>query len=266
MMGCMASISPGEDRPGGADRPVGAGESAPGAPLPRRSELARMIDHTLLRPEAVGEEVLALCTEATELGVATVCVAPTHVYLAAAAARRSGPDGTQARSADPAFAVASVIGFPHGTHLTVVKAEEARRAVADGADEIDLVIDLACAMEENWRSIEAEIAEVRLSVPPHVILKVIIESALLPDASIAAACRAAESAGAEFVKTSTGFHPAGGASLRAVRVMRATIGGRLGIKASGGIRTAEQALAFVEAGATRLGMSATRDVLAAVPE
>ncbi|WP_241251257.1 deoxyribose-phosphate aldolase [Candidatus Protofrankia californiensis] len=253
--------------PAGADRPAGAGGAVPGPPAPpRRSELARMIDHTLLRPEATGEEILALCTEATELGVGTVCVAPTHVYLAAAAARRERPKDTQDQPDDPAFAVASVIGFPHGTHLTVVKAQEARRAVADGADEIDLVIDLACAMEENWRSIEAEIAEVRLAVPPHVILKVIIESALLPDAGIAAACRAAEAGGAEFVKTSTGFHPAGGASLRAVRAMAATIGGRLGIKASGGIRTAEQALAFVSAGATRLGMSATRDVLAAVPE
>ncbi|WP_250280176.1 deoxyribose-phosphate aldolase, partial [Frankia sp. Cppng1_Ct_nod] len=234
--------------PDGEGRPTGSGGSGSGSAPPRRAELARMIDHTLLRPEATGEEILALCTEATELGVAAVCVAPTHVYLAAAATRRGGLDGTRDQSDDPAFAVASVIGFPHGTHLTVVKAEEARRAVADGADEIDLVIDPACAMEENWRSIETEIASIRLSVPSHVILKVIIESALLPDASITAACRAAEAAGAEFVKTSTGFHPAGGASLRAVRAMAAAVGGRLGIKASGGIRTAEQALAFIEAG------------------
>ncbi|WP_254857640.1 deoxyribose-phosphate aldolase [Protofrankia sp. BMG5.30] len=263
----MTSLPAGADRPAGTGGTGGTGATVPGPPAaPRRSELARMIDHTLLRPEATGEEILALCGEATELGVGAVCVAPTHVYLAAAAARRGRPKDERAAADDPAFAVASVIGFPHGTHLTAVKAQEARRAVADGADEIDLVIDLACAMEENWRSIETEITEVRLAVPPHVILKVIIESALLPDASITAACRAAEAGGAEFVKTSTGFHPAGGASLRAVRAMAAAVGGRLGIKASGGIRTAEQALAFVGAGATRLGMSATRDVLAGVPE
>jgi deoxyribose-phosphate aldolase len=226
----------------------------------RRAELAQMMDHTLLRPEATADEIVALCDEAARLRVKAVCVAPTHVYLAAAAARRNG--GT---ADDPAYAVASVIGFPAGTHLTVIKAEEARRAVADGADEIDMVIDPANAMEENWRAMEIEIGEIRLSVPPHILLKVIIESALLPDANIASACRAAEAAGAEFVKTSTGFHPAGGASLRAVRVMAATVGGRLGIKASGGVRTAEQALAFIAAGATRLGTSGTAAILAQVP-
>lgn len=227
-------------------------------PALRRSELARMIDHTLLRPDATGEEIVALCSDAAKLGVGAVCVAPTHVYLAAASARQNGSD------AEPSFAIASVIGFPHGTHLTVIKAEEARRAVADGATEIDMVIDIANAMDENWRTIETEVTEVRLSVPPHVVLKVILETALLPDESIAAACRAAEAGGAEYVKTSTGFHPAGGASIRAVRAMAAAVGGRLGIKASGGIRTAEQALAYIDAGATRLGLSATKDVLAGI--
>ncbi|MEX5633006.1 deoxyribose-phosphate aldolase [Parafrankia sp. FMc2] len=236
----------------------GPGPASSPAP-PRRAELARIIDHTLLRPEATGEEIVTLCADAAKLGVGTVCVAPTHVYLAAASARQDGKD------VEPSFAVASVIGFPHGTHLTVMKAEEARRAVADGATEIDMVIDIANAMDENWRAIETEITEVRLSVPPHVLLKVILETALLPDESITAACRAAESGGAEFVKTSTGFHAAGGASLRAVRAMVAAVGGRLGVKASGGIRTSQQALAFVEAGATRLGLSATKDILAELP-
>lgn len=247
--------------PAGPDRPApGADFDAAGRRVaPRRAELARMIDHTLLRPEATGEEIVNLCADAAKLGVGTVCVAPTHVFLAAASARQDGKD------ADPSFAVASVVGFPHGTHLTVIKAEEARRAVADGATEIDMVVDIANIMDENWRAIETEITEVRLSVPPHVILKVILETALLPDESIAAACRAAEDGGAEFVKTSTGFSPAGGASLRAVRAMVAAVGGRLGVKASGGIRTAEQALAFVDAGATRLGLSATKDILADVP-
>src|SRR5262249_41339314 len=111
---------------------------------------------------------------------------------------------------------------------------------------------------------EIEISEIRQAVPG-VVLKVILETALLPDASIVSACRAAEAAGADFVKTSTGFHPAGGASLRAVRAMATAVGGRLGIKASGGMKTAAQAIAFIDAGATRLGMSATAEVLAGVP-
>ncbi|CUU54451.1 deoxyribose-phosphate aldolase [Parafrankia irregularis] len=241
------------------DRPASGDDTATPPAALRRADLAKIIDHTLLRPETTGEEIVNLCTDAAKLGVGTVCVAPTHVYLAAASARQAGKDD------EPSFAVASVVGFPHGTGLTVIKAEEARRAVADGATEIDMVIDIANAMDENWRAIETEITEVRLSVPPHVILKVILETALLPDECIAAACRAAESGGAEYVKTSTGFHPAGGASLRAVRAMVAAVGGRLGVKASGGIRTAPQALAFLDAGATRLGLSATKDILADIP-
>nr|MDT0664990.1 deoxyribose-phosphate aldolase [Micromonospora sp. DSM 115978] len=157
--------------------------------------MAQIIDHTLLKPATTGEEILALCADAAKLGVGTVCVAPTHVFLTAASSRREG------LTEEPSFKVASVVGFPHGTHLTVIKAEEARRAVADGADEIDMVIDIANAMDENWRAIETEVAEVRLSVPPHVVLKVILETALLPDASIHAACRAVEAGGAEYVKT-----------------------------------------------------------------
>ncbi len=255
MMKGMTSVPAGPDR--SAARPADGATLASAGGL-RRADVARIIDHTLLAPAATGEEVLALCTEAARLGVGAVCVAPTHVYLAAASARRESQD-------EPAFAVASVIGFPHGNHLTVLKAEEARRAFADGASEIDMVIDIANAMDENWRAIETEIAEVRLSLPPHVILKVILETALLPDANIIAACRAAEAGGAEFVKTSTGFHAAGGASVRAVRAMAEAVGGRLGIKASGGIKTADQAIAMIEAGATRLGLSASAQVLADFP-
>lgn len=260
MMQGMTTAPAGPDRPAGESDDGRSGGPVAGTPAPlRRAEVARMIDHTLLKPAATGEEVLALCSEAAKLGVGAVCVAPTHVFLAAASTRRDVGEVA------PAFAVASVIGFPHGNHLTVIKAEEARRAVADGATEIDMVIDIANAMDENWRAIETEITEVRLSVPPDVILKVILETALLPDDNIIAACRAAEAGGAEYVKTSTGFHPAGGASLRAVRAMAEAVGGRLGIKASGGIRTAEQALAMIDAGATRLGLSASADVLAGIP-
>jgi deoxyribose-phosphate aldolase len=127
-----------------------------------------------------------------------------------------------------------------------------------------VVIDLGRALEGDWEAIEHEVAEVRAAIDD-TVLKIIIESALLDDASIVAACQAAEAAGASFVKTSTGFHPAGGASVEAVRLMAATVGERLGVKASGGIRTAEQALAMIDAGATRLGCSASRAILDGLP-
>jgi deoxyribose-phosphate aldolase len=248
----------------GGDHPATGAGSPPVPARMRRADLARIADHTLLRPEATGRDVLALCADAAKLGVGAVCVAPTHVRLAAAGARREVP--REAPEAEPAFRVASVVGFPHGAHLAEVKTEEARRVVADGADEIDMVVDLGNAVDGNWRAVEAEVAKVRSAVPPQVILKVILETALLTDDGIRTACRAAEAGGADYVKTSTGFHPAGGASLDAVRVMAETVGGRLGIKASGGIRTAQQALSFVDAGATRLGLSATEAVLAGLPE
>ncbi len=243
----------------GGDHPV-PGAGVPPAPVPmRRADLARIIDHTMLRPEASSGDILALCADAVRLGVGAVCVAPTHVHLAAAGARRGAPE------VEPAFRVASVVGFPHGTHLAEIKAQEARLAVADGADEIDMVVDLAHVVSGDWRAVEAEIAEVRSSVPSHVVLKVILETAVLADNAVRAACQAAEAGGAGYVKTSTGFHPAGGASLHAVQVMVEAVGGRLGVKASGGIRTARQALAYVEAGATRLGLSATETVLDGLP-
>jgi deoxyribose-phosphate aldolase len=126
------------------------------------------------------------------------------------------------------------------------------------------VINLGLAKAGDWAGIEAEIAAVKAAVPAPALLKVIIESAALTDPEIVAACRAAEAAGADFVKTSTGFHPTGGASVEAVRLMAETVGGRLGVKASGGIRTTEAALAMLDAGATRLGLSGSRAILAAL--
>jgi deoxyribose-phosphate aldolase len=166
---------------------------------------------------------------------------------------------------DPAVDVAAVCGFPSGAHHPAVKADEAAAAVADGAVEVDMVIDLGRAADGDWLAVEQDIAGVRAAIGADPVLKVIIESALLDDDGIVAACQAAESAGASFVKTSTGFHPSGGASVGAVHLMATTVGGRLGVKASGGIRTAEQALAMVEAGATRLGCSASRAILDGVP-
>lgn len=220
-----------------------------GGPPTDAAALARYVDHTLLKPEATATDVSALVAEGAALDVFSVCVSPTFVAHAVAQARGR-------------LAVATVCGFPSGKHLSDVKAAEAARSVADGADEVDMVIDVGAVRAGQVAAVEADVAAVRAAVPADKVLKVIIESAALSDEEIVAVCRAAESAGADFVKTSTGFHPAGGASVHAVRLMARTVGGRLGIKASGGIRTLHDALAMIEAGATRLGLSGTAGVLA----
>ncbi len=216
---------------------------------PTRRQLAAMVDHTLLKPEATGADVAALVAEGVKLGVYAVCVSPSMVPVAV------GEGGVR---------VAAVAGFPSGKHLSMVKAQEAAAAVAAGAVEIDMVIDVGAALTGLFDSVRADIAAVRAAAGG-AVLKVIVESAVLLDLAdehtLTAVCRAAEEAGADFVKTSTGFHPAGGASVHAVEVMAATVGGRLGVKASGGIRTTADALAMLDAGATRLGLSGTRAVL-----
>ncbi|BBZ49641.1 deoxyribose-phosphate aldolase [Mycobacterium heidelbergense] len=217
---------------------------------PTRAQLAALIDHTLLKPEATRADVAALVAEAVDLGVYAVCVSPSMVPVAA----RAGGD----------MRVAAVAGFPSGKHVPAVKALEAARAAASGASEIDMVIDVGVALAGDVDAVRSDIEAVRAAVP-RAVLKVIVESAVLLGGAdgrrLADVCRAAEDAGADFVKTSTGFHPAGGASVRAVALMAETVGGRLGVKASGGIRTAADALAMLEAGATRLGLSGTRGVL-----
>ncbi|WP_062208926.1 deoxyribose-phosphate aldolase [Demequina oxidasica] len=215
-----------------------------------RTELAQYVDHTLLKPEATPAQVAALVAEGAELGVFSVCVSPSMLPLEV-------PIG---------LAVATVCGFPSGKHHSSVKAAEAAQSIADGADEIDMVIDIAAANEGDFAAVQADIAAVRASVPEGKILKVIIESAALSDEAITGACHAAEAAGADFVKTSTGFHPAGGASKHAIELMAQAVGGRLGIKASGGVRTAEAALEMIEAGATRLGLSGSAAVLDGLDE
>jgi len=213
-----------------------------------RAELARIIDHTLLEPEATDADVVRLCREAGLLGVHSVCISPSRLPLA---------PGVLA----PGIAVDSVVGFPSGAHPAAVKAAEAAAAVAAGASEVDMMIDLGLAREDRWAPVTAEVAAVRAAVGPGVVLKVIIETAVIGPARIAPACRAAESGGADFVKTSTGFHPAGGATVEAVRAIADVVGGRLGVKASGGIHTADAALAMVAAGATRIGASSTAAIL-----
>lgn len=217
----------------------------------RRDQVAKLVDHTLLKPEATADQVASVVAEAADLGVAAVCVSPSMVGIAAAA----NPAGVP---------IAAVVGFPSGKHLPTVKALEAELAVAAGATEIDMVIDVGAACAGDFAAVGADIAAVRAAVPG-AVLKVILESAALlelaDDATLIAACRAAEDAGADFVKTSTGFHPAGGASVHAVALMADAVGGRLGVKASGGIRSAADAIAVLEAGATRLGLSGSRAVL-----
>lgn len=209
-----------------------------------RTDVAQMVDHTLLKPEATHAEVEALIADAARLGAYSVCVSPSMLPL-------NTPEGLK---------VAVVCGFPSGAVPTAAKAAEAEYAVANGADEVDMVINIGAAKEGDWDAVREDIAAVKRACGD-ALLKVIIESAVLDDAEVVRACQAAADAGAEYVKTSTGFHPAGGASAHAVRLMRETVGDALGVKASGGIRTAEAAREMINAGASRLGLSGTEAVL-----
>ena len=210
-----------------------------------RTDVAQMIDHTLLKPEATPDQVAALAKEAGELGTYSICVSPNQLPVEV-------PAGVH---------VATVVGFPSGAVKSEVKAAETALAVEDGAEEIDMVVNLSQVKTHDYEAVEADIKAVRDAAPAPVIVKVIIESAALDDEEIIATCQAAERAGADFVKTSTGFHPAGGASIHAVKLMADTVDGRLGVKASGGIRDAEAAQAMIDAGATRLGLSSSAAVL-----
>jgi deoxyribose-phosphate aldolase len=213
-----------------------------------KADVAKLIDHTLLKPEATTDDVIALCLEANEFGFGAVCVMPIHVSTAAA-------------TLEPGIEVCTVVGFPSGAVDSRVKAIEAAFAVANGATEIDMVASLGLIKSGDWDAVEADIAEVATAVP-NAMLKVILETGVLTEREIAEACRVARSAGADFVKTSTGFHPTGGATIAAVTLMAETVGDDVGIKASGGIRSAADARAMLDAGATRLGTSSGRAILA----
>jgi len=229
---------------------------AEGAAALTRAELAKYVDHTLLKTDATTEQVAALLEEAKELGTYSICVSPNMLPV------RSGDGEADAGE----VLIATVIGFPSGKHHSGVKAVEAKRAVVDGAHELDMVIDIGALKEGRADLVQQDIEAVRAAAPAPAVLKVIIESAALTNDEIVEACKAAEAAGADFVKTSTGFHAAGGASVEAVRLMRETVGDRLGVKASGGIRSYEDAVAMIDAGASRLGLSGTRAVLDGAPE
>lgn len=211
-------------------------------------ELAKMIDHTLLKANATREDILRICEEAKSCKTASVCVNSAWVSTVRDALKGSG------------VMVCSVVGFPLGAMSTAAKAFEAAQAVRDGADEIDMVINVGYARSGEWDGVFEDIAAVvKASGKAHV--KVIIETCLLTDEQKIAACLAAKKAGAAFVKTSTGFSTAG-ATVGDIRLMRETVGPEMGVKAAGGIRNRETALAMIEAGANRIGASATAAIIA----
>lgn len=232
-----------------------------------REQVAGIIDSTLLAPEATRQQVAALIEEAERLGCGAVCVSPSMLPLGSF----FSPDAT--------LRLTTVCGFPSGKHASLVKATEARWAVEQGAQEIDVVVDIAAAAAGDTSALISELMTVREAVPKPVVLKVIVESAVLGDQQLRAAVRACAQVGADYVKTSTGFHPAGGATVEAVQIMAdelrsmgvlAPLGlddqsrqaaGLVGIKASGGIRDWDAAVAMIEAGATRLGVSHAKAIL-----
>ncbi|MCI7551376.1 MAG: deoxyribose-phosphate aldolase [Actinomycetaceae bacterium] len=215
--------------------------------MPTREEVARIIDHTLLKPEATIDDVRQLIEDAKSLGTYSVCVSPSMLPLPA-----------DIDLGDLHLAV--VCGFPSGAVATNVKAMEAAVAVASGADEVDMVVNIGAVKSQKWDDVAFDIASVREAIP-YAVLKVIIESAVLTDDEIVRVCEIAREVGVDFVKTSTGFHPAGGASVHAVTLMKQTVGDDLEVKASGGIHDGKFAAELIEAGATRLGLSGSQKVL-----
>lgn len=218
------------------------------------TELARRIDHTILKPDALSPEVYQVVTESIHHQFASVCVAPIWIAKVSAMLKGSG------------VGCCAAIAFPHGTSKSTLKAIEASNAVKDGATEVDVVAFLPFLINHDFDSAKAELIEIvraTRAARSEVVVKVIVESALLlnlpgdkGERAIAIACQAIRESGCDFIKTSTGFHPAGGASIEAVRLMKKHAQG-LQIKASGGIRDAATALAMIDAGADRLGLSAS---------
>ncbi|MFK4893749.1 deoxyribose-phosphate aldolase [Lactococcus petauri] len=204
-------------------------------------KINQYIDHTILKADATQEKVQAIIDEAKEYEFASVCINPTWVAFAAEQLK------------DEVSKVCTVIGFPLGANTSEVKAFEAVDAIKKGADEVDMVINIGAAKDGKWDLVESDIAAVN-AVKDGRILKVIIETSLLTDEEKVKACQAAQRAGADFVKTSTGFSTAG-AKVEDVKLMRETVGPDMGVKASGGIRNLEDAKAMIAAGANRLGCS-----------
>lgn len=204
---------------------------------------AEIIDHTLLKPEATPEQIEKLCREAAAYGFHSVCVNTSYVPRCAELLKDSG------------VAVCTVVGFPLGAMSTSAKAAETAQAVRDGATEIDMVIQVGMAKSGHWEYVREDIAAVVAAAGDKALVKVILETCLLTEEEIIKACQASREAGASYVKTSTGFST-GGATAEAVCLMKRTVGDTMKVKASGGIRTLEDADRMVRAGADRLGVSA----------
>lgn len=212
-------------------------------------QLAAMIDHTLLSPTTSAQDIDTLCDQAKYFGTASVCIQP--IWVSRAAERLAGS----------AVKVCTVIGFPTGAQSPQTKAFETAQAITDGANEIDMVIDQAAALAADTALLFEDISAVVETAKDHdVLVKVILETGALTDQAKVLACEAAVEAGAHFVKTSTGFGP-GGATVEDIVLLRNTVGAGLGVKASGGIRTRQDALDMLKAGATRLGASSTYAIL-----
>lgn len=212
------------------------------------AELAKTIDHSPLKPGLTISEVLASCEVAARYDVASVCCRPVDV-----ARCRDALAGTD-------VLVGTVIGFPHGSHLTATKVFEAERAIEQGAVELDMVLQIGLLRSGRLDEVEADISAVVTAAGDAAIVKVILENTFLSDDEKVAGCRAAELAGARYVKTSTGYGPSG-ATLGDVRLMRATVSSDVKVKAAGGIRTLDEVIAFLDAGADRCGTSATAAIL-----
>ncbi len=214
-------------------------------------KFSKYFDHTLLKPDAMPQDILKVVSEAVALGTAAVCVNGCHVRSVRRFIDAAGSD----------VKVAAVAGFPLGAMSTNAKAYEVQLALEDGADEIDLVMNIGNAKAGNWAYVEDEVYTItEMCHESGAVLKLIIETCLLTDDEIIRACESARNAGADFMKTSTGFS-SGGATVHAVSLMKKTVGDDLKIKASGGIRTLDDARAMIDAGADRLGCSATAAIL-----
>lgn len=219
-----------------------------------RRQLTKMLDHTLVKSDATKDDVERMCMEAEKYGFGCVCVNPTYVYLATQLLKETN------------VKVSSTVGFPFGVTLPEVKAFEAWRALENGAREIDMVINLSALKSGDYETVRKDI-EMVVDVKRlyrDVTVKVIIETGLLTDKEKVLACKIAKEAGVDFVKTSTGLF--GGATVEDVRLMRKTVGREMGVKAAGGIRTLQQALAMIEAGADRIGTSTAVAIIKEFPE
>ena len=212
------------------------------------AEMAKFIDHTLLKPQASLEDIRKVCDEAKEFNTASVCVNPSYIKFVAE------------QLADSDVTPCCVIGFPLGATTPNAKAFEAAEAVANGAREVDMVINIGAVKSGDWALVERDIAAVVTAVDGEALVKVIIECCLLTDEEKVLACQAAKRVGADFVKTSTGFST-GGATVADVKLMRETVGPEMGVKASGGVRSYEDAVAMIEAGANRLGASSGKAIV-----